>query len=115
MHKTGETVAVQFCVSDPATAALVDADSTPTVKLLINAVPNAVSVAVTRETPIVTGWYIATVVLPTVVDGDELQLRVAATVGGVTGGGIIWSGEGAGARPATSAVVNALLAAAIGG
>ena len=101
MHKTDETVAVQFCVSDPATAGLIDADSTPTVKLLINAVPNAVSVAITREDPIVTGWYIATVVLPAVTDGDTLQLRVSpAIVATVQGGGIIWSGEGCTKRPA---------------
>jgi len=101
MHKTGETIAVQFPVSDPETSGLIDADSTPTVKLLINAVPNAVSVAVTREDPSVTGWYIATVTLPDVTDGDVLQLRVSpAIVATVQGGGIIWSGEGCTKRPA---------------
>lgn len=113
MHKIGEVIAVQFAVSDPASAGLVDADATPTVKLLINAVPNAASVVVTREDPAVTGWYIATVTLPAVSEGDVLQLRVSpATVATVKGGGIIWSSVGVTARPAD--VLAALTALGLG-
>lgn len=97
MHKTGETVTVQFCVSDPDTAGLVDADSAPTGTLVLNGVDNAATVTVTN---LATGIYRAAVTLPTLTDGDELQLRIAATVGGVDGGGVVWQGYGVTQRPA---------------
>jgi hypothetical protein len=98
--KTGETVAVQFAISDPGTSGLVDADTMPAAELLVNGAVSEATVAVTRDDPLVTGWYVGTVVLPEVTDGDSLQMRVAATVGTVTGGGIVWVGEGIAKRPA---------------
>lgn len=109
MHKSGETVALQFCVSDPATSGLIDADSLPTGNLILNGVT---STAVTI-TNLSTGVYSASVTLPTVTDGDELQIRVLATVGTVTGGGIIWRGEGCAERPLSAAQTQAAAAAAI--
>lgn len=97
MHKSAETVTVQFCVSDPATGGLVDADALPTGALVLNGVDNAAVVTVTN---LATGRYRASLTLPTLTNGDELQLRIAATVGGVTGAGIVWSGYGVTARPA---------------
>lgn len=104
MHKTGETVTVQFCVSDPDTAGLVDADSLPTGTLVLNGVNNAATVTVTN---LATGVYRAAVTLPALTDGDELQLRIAATVGGVAGGGVVWSGLGVTKRPADIALTAA--------
>jgi hypothetical protein len=97
MHKTGETVAVQFCVSDPATGGLVNADALPTGSLILNGVANAATVTVANVS---TGVYSASVTLPTITDGDKLQLRIAATVATVAGGGIVWQGEGVTKRPA---------------
>ena len=91
MKKTGESVVVQFCVSDPETAGLVDADALPTGTLVINGVDDAATVTVTN---LATGIYRASVTLPTVANGDVLQVRIAATVGGVAGGGIVWRGAG---------------------
>ena len=54
MFKTGETVTVQFCVSDPDTAGLVDADALPTGTLVLNGVDNAATVTVTN---LATGVY----------------------------------------------------------
>lgn len=97
MHKTGEVVTVQFCVSDPATSGLVNADALPTGKLVLNGVDDAATVTVTN---ISTGLYRAAVTLPTVTDGDELQIRINATVATVAGAGIVWQGEGCTKRPA---------------
>lgn len=107
MHKTGESVSVQFVVCDPTTGGLVDADSLPSGVLVLNAANHAAAVTVTN---LATGIYRAVVTLPTLVDGDELQLRIAATVGGVAGGGIVWQGEGVTARPADlAAALSAIL------
>jgi hypothetical protein len=111
MHKTGETVAVQFCVSDPATGGLVNADALPTGSLILNGVANAATVTVANVSM---GVYSASVTLPTVTDGDKLQLRIAATVATVAGGGIVWQGEGVTKRPAdVSAELAALIPHAI--
>ena len=112
MHKTGETITVQFCVSDPATAGLVNADALPTGVLALNGANNAATVTITN---LATGIYRAAVTLPTLTDGDELQLRIAATVGGVAGGGIVWHGYGVTKRPADvfAALPAALTAAAV--
>lgn len=97
MHKTGETVTVQFRVSDPETAALVDADAPPAGTLIVNGVDNAVTVTITN---LATGKYRAAVTLPEITDGDELQLAIDATVGGVNGSGIVWQSESVTRRPA---------------
>jgi hypothetical protein len=97
MHKTGETVAVQFAVSDPETGGLVNADALPAGVLILNGANNAATVTVVNVS---TGVYSASVTLPTIADGDELQIRIAATVATVAGGGIVWQGEGVTKRPA---------------
>jgi len=88
---TGETVTVDFATHTPSTWAATDADSTPTGTLVINGTDNAATVTVTNKT---TGVYKAAVTLPTIAAGDEVQIRVAATVGAITGNAVVWSDDG---------------------
>lgn len=96
-HKTGETVTIDFTTASPTTGAAANADSLPTGSLVLNGTDNAATVTVTNKE---VGVYKAAVTLPTVTDGDELQLRIAATVGGVAGKGVIWTGAGVTSRAA---------------
>jgi hypothetical protein len=112
MHKTGETVTIDFCTSSPTTGEAADATGTPTGTLVLNGTDNGATVTVTNKA---TGVYKAAVTLPTVTDGDELQLRIAATVGGVAGKAVIWTGVGVTVRPAeVSADVDALITVSAG-
>lgn len=86
MVKTGASVALQFLVSD-ANGALSNADALPTGTLVKNAAATADVVTVANVT---TGVYSASVTMPTLAAGDIMQIRVAATIGGVTTGGLIW-------------------------
>jgi hypothetical protein len=90
-YKTGDVVIADFCTQAPATGAATDADSLPTGKLVINGTDNAAAVTVTNKA---TGNYQAAVTLPAIASGDTLQIRIAATVGGVAGKGIVWAGVG---------------------
>ena len=84
----GEVVSRQFTVTDPATAAAVNADSLPTAVLVQNGVDTAESVVITN---VETGVYKLEVTIPSsYADGDEVEVRVTAVVGGVTGKGIVW-------------------------
>lgn len=86
--KPGDSVAIQFTTQNPSTGALANADSTPTGVLVRNGTNTGESVAVAN---IATGIYSATVTIPAgYVAGDEVQIRIAATVNGVAGGGVIW-------------------------
>lgn len=96
MYKTGEAVGITFSVSDPDTKGLVDADTLPTGELRVNGEATADTVTITNKS---TGKYKASVTLPTVADGDVLEIWVNATVGGVAGGGIVWRNEGVTKRP----------------
>jgi len=78
-------------VQVPATGALTDADALPAGVLVLNGVNNAAVVTVAN---IATGIYTAAVTLPTLAAGDEVQIRIAATVGGVAGGAIVWQDWG---------------------
>lgn len=89
-YKTGDVVIMDFCTQS-ATGAATDADSLPTGTLVINGTDNAATVTVTHKT---TGNYKASVTLPTISEADTLTIRVAATVGGVAGKGIVWGGVG---------------------
>lgn len=105
MHKTGETIGGTFGVSDPETSGLVAPDALPTAELRINGVTSAADVTV--EATATTGKYTWTVTLPTISDGAVLEIWVLATVGGVVGGGVVWSGIGVTKRPADVAVPTA--------
>jgi hypothetical protein len=65
-----------------------DADSLPTGTLVVNGNDNGATVTVTHKT---TGTYKAAVTLPTLVAGDIVQVRIAATVGGSGSGGIAFT------------------------
>lgn len=85
----GETIYHQFTTHDPDNKlALVDADSTPTGTLVKNGTDTAVSVTVTKKA---TGTYTAQFTIPgTYVAGDEVALRINATIGGVATGRVVW-------------------------
>jgi hypothetical protein len=97
MYKTGDEIAVRFYCRKNASLELVDADSMPAAVLLVNGVASAATVTVTKPA---TGTYLASVTLPTIADGDVLQLCVTATVSAKNQGGTIWYGVGATVRPA---------------
>ena len=86
MVKTGASVALQFLVSD-ANGALSNADALPTGTLVKNGTATADVVTVSN---ISTGVYSASVTMPTLAAGDVMQIRIAATIGGVTTGGVVW-------------------------
>jgi hypothetical protein len=98
MYKTGDAIGGVFPVSDPTTSGLIAADSTPVAILQINGVESASvpSVAATDTE----GIYSWAVTCPEVGEGDVLQILVLATVSGVQGGGVVWSGVGCTVRPA---------------
>jgi hypothetical protein len=90
---TGETIVSEFTTRSSAGSA--NADSLPTGTLVINGVDDGATVTIANKT---TGVYTASVVLPTIDDGDLIQIRVAATVNGVSDKANVWSGQGALAR-----------------
>lgn len=86
--KPGDTVTVQFTTTNPSTGAAQNADSTPSGVFVRNGVDTAETVTVTNIT---TGVYSASVVVPAAyVAGDEVQIRIAATVNSVAGQGVVW-------------------------
>jgi len=89
--KTGQSVTAVFSTASPTTGAATSADSTPTGTLYVNGTADAASVTVTNIT---TGRYKAAVTLPTLAAGDVVDIWIAATVGGVAGGGVVWSAVG---------------------
>lgn len=86
--KTGQAVTAVFATSSPVTGAATSADSTPTGTLYVNGTADAATVTVTNIT---TGRYKAAVTLPTLAAGDVVDIHIAATVGGIAGGGVVWS------------------------
>jgi hypothetical protein len=86
--KPGDLVAIQFTTINPSTGAATDADSAPTGTLIRNGANTAEAVTIANIT---TGVYSATVTVPSgYVAGDEIQIRVAATVNSVAGQGVVW-------------------------
>lgn len=89
--KPSDTVTVQFTTTEPTTGAAADADSLPTGTLVRNGANTAEAVSVSNIT---TGVYSAAVTIPAgYAAGDEVQIRIAATVGGVTGQGVVWTAQ----------------------
>jgi len=84
----GATLTHQHSVNS-GTGALVNADSTPAATLVVNGTASAN--AVTVASGLVTGTYKLTVTLPTLVSGDNSQLFVYATVGGIITGSFVWN------------------------
>jgi hypothetical protein len=84
----GETIYEEFTTHNASTQALADADSLPTGTLVKNGVDTAVTVTITNKA---TGIYDAQFTIPgTYVAGDEVALRIAATIGGVATGKVVW-------------------------
>ena len=84
---SAQVIVAQFLVFSP-TGALVNADSLPTSKVVLNGADNAATVTVANVT---TGEYTASVTLPSLTAGDVVQIRVNATVAAITTAGIVWS------------------------
>ena len=95
MKKTGETIRSVFTVV--GTTGLVNADALPTGTLYVNNVASEATVTVAN---LAAGKYSATVTVPTVTDGDDLQLMISATVDAVAAANVVWIGEGCTKRPA---------------
>lgn len=89
--KPSDTVSIQFTAQNATTGAAANADSLPTGVLVKNGDDTAETVTVTN---IATGVYKASVTIPSgYVAGDEVQLRIAATVSSVAGKAVVWSAE----------------------
>lgn len=97
MYATGDVIGGVFPVVDPTTGGLAAADTDPAGVLHVN---NVASAAVVTVAPTATtGKYTWSVTLPEVADGDNLEIWIGATVGGVAGGNKVWQGDGCSARP----------------
>lgn len=89
--KPSDVVSVQFTTQNATTGAAANADSLPTGVLVKNGDDTAETVTVSN---IATGVYKASVTIPSgYVAGDEVQLRIAATVSSVAGKAVVWSAE----------------------
>ena len=90
-YRPGDTIHLSFTTQSAAGAAT-DADATPTASMRRNgAIDGAVTIAMTHNG---TGDYTASATLPlTYVAGDDLELLVLATVGGVAGKGVLPLGK----------------------
>ena len=84
--KSAQVAAGQFTTTD-ATGLLANADSTPAGTLIVNGVNNAAVVTVTTPS---TGVYKWSCTLPTLAAGDIVQMRVAATIGAIATGAVVW-------------------------
>jgi len=116
MAVAGDTIYHQF-VTKAVSGALVDADALPVGTLVRNGVDTEISVTITNKA---VGVYVAQFTIPSAyVAGDEVALRITATIGGVTTGAVVWqetltSGltavplPGEGAEPGTIVTVAAL-------
>ncbi len=85
--RSAQSITVLFTTRAFATGAATDATGTPTGTLYVNGTADAASVTVTN---LATGIYKAAVTLPTLAAGDVVEMRINATVSGVTDNGIIW-------------------------
>ena len=86
--KPSSSVTVDFTTQTAATGAATDADSLPAGTLVVNGTDNGASVTVTNKA---TGIYKAAVTIPALSDGDEVQIRIAATVDSIAGVAVIWT------------------------
>lgn len=90
-YRPGDTLHLSFTTQSAAGAAT-DADTTPTGSMRRNgAIDGAVTIAMTHNG---TGDYTASATLPlTYIAGDDLELLISATVGGVAGKGVMPLGK----------------------
>lgn len=86
--RSAQGITKVFTTRNFSTGTAANGDSTPTGTLYVNGTADAASVTVTNIT---TGVYKAATTLPTLSVGDIVDLRISATVGGITDNGIIWS------------------------
>jgi hypothetical protein len=84
--RSGDIITIDFPVN--TTSGPANADSAPAGKLVVNGVDQATpSVTISNKA---TGLYKASVTLPTLTRGDCVQIRIAATIGGVPSNAYIW-------------------------
>ena len=84
----GDTVTVDFTTHDPTTGAAMSAGVLPTGVLVRNGVDTAEVVTVTNKA---VGIYRAAVTIPAgYAAGDEVQIRIAATVNAIAGNAAVW-------------------------
>lgn len=89
MARPGDELTVQFTTQNPGSGAAANADSLPTGVLVKNGVDTAVVVTITN---VGTGIYNASWTIPSsYVEGDEVQIRISATVNTVSGNDILWT------------------------
>ena len=86
--KPSSSVTVDFTTQTPSTGAATDADTLPAGTLVVNGTDNGATVTVTNKE---TGVYKAAVTIPDLTAGDEVQIRIDATVGGVAGKAVVWT------------------------
>jgi hypothetical protein len=86
----GDVVSLIFTTNNPSTGALANSSVGPAGTIYQNGVATATVVTVSNVT---TGVYKAVFTLSTTIytAGDEVQLYVTATVGGVAGGSAVWT------------------------
>lgn len=85
--RSGQSITKVFTTHRFDTGAATNGDSTPSGTLYVNGTADAATVTVTNIT---TGVYKAAVTLPTLANGDVVDLRIAATVNSVSANGVIW-------------------------
>lgn len=103
--KTGQAAAGMFVTRD-ATGALTAATGTPAGALYLNGVANGASVSVSGSNPY--KWSIAA--LPTLDEGDIVEMYITATISAVATGAVVWQDTGY-SPLATGAIAAATFAA----
>lgn len=88
--KSAQAIADRFITLTSA-GALADADALPTAVLTVNGVDNGAAVTVTD---VGVGLYKWACTLPALSAGDIVAVVVAATIGGVATGGVVWQETG---------------------
>lgn len=84
--RSGQAITIDFPIN--TTSGPANADSTPTGTLVVNGTDNGASVTITNKA---TGIYKAAFTLPTLAIGDFIQLRIAATIGGIVANSYVWT------------------------
>lgn len=86
--QAGIAVVIEFSTRAFASGAKTNADSLPVGTVVANGVDSAAAVVVTNKA---TGLYNAAFTVPAaLVTGDQVQLRIAATVGGISDNDVVW-------------------------
>lgn len=108
--KTGQAAAGMFVTRD-ATGALTAATGTPAGALYLNGVANGASVSVSGSNP-----YKWAVTMPTLDEGDIVEMYITATISAVATGAVVWQDTGYSPTAATEIAnaVDVVLSAAHG-